>query len=899
VLETTLGGDGGERVDDGLARPLAPGSFAGRYVIVAKIGAGAMGTVYLAHDPELDRRVAIKVLARSASPDAELRLTREAQALARLEHPNVVAAYDVGRVAGQVFVAMAFVEGLTLREWQQAEARSWRTIVAAYVQAARGLAAAHAAGLVHRDFKPDNAMVSGDPARVLVMDFGLARADGELEIPVPTPTEAPTQPYPSAVGLETSRHPTLNRSRPSSFSSELTQHGAILGTPAYMSPEMHLGLDADARSDQFSLCVSLWEAVYGQRPFVGDNFGALALAVLDGLPREPSRRRGVPRAVHRVLLRGLAREPERRFADLGSLIAALERAARVRERWALGVLGGLAGAGVLGLVLALVRADADADPRVCQAAERALGDTWTAARADRLDQRLRSLGPEGERLAEAVAAEVPRWVEAWLAGHRDACEAGAVRREQSPELVDRRMTCLDQRRRALDASLRALESAAASDLAHGERLLADLPLVSRCADLGYVAAQEAAIEDPVLAERVAEAQAGLEHARALTELARFADARAVLDGLTAEVAALERPRLAAWHRFRVAALAEAEGRWAEAELALRDAYLRAHEHDDRELAREASRFAIGLFGDRQSKFELADLWIGLAEVEQRRGGAEHEAAELARRVALAKLRAGKFDEARAWAREAVAAGERSEAPNAELLLAADLMLIGNICWEAGGTDECVAPFERSLALFEGHVGPEHPHVGAALINLGNAQASLGQFAQALATHTRAYRIFVATHGPEHPDVATTCDALGSDASDLGDHEQARRWHQEALDIRTKILPPSHPDAAIARHNLGNALQALGQLAEAHELHAQALADFEASLGPDHPYVAAALDATAESLIELGRGPEAIPLAERLLARAEASADERASAEGLLARARARAPAADGSALAVD
>ncbi len=231
------------RPRDPSAEALERGAAVGRYVILDRIGAGGMGVVYAAYDPELDRRVALKLLRtdRFAAP-GHLRLLREAKALARLTHPNVVAVHDAGTFGDQVFVAMELVEGETLRQWLEAGARSWREVLDRLLAAGRGLAAAHAAGLVHRDFKPENVLLGRD-GRVRVVDFGLAKALADA-------AEEPAAPDSGG-----------------ELASPLTEWGAVLGTPAYMAPEQIRGIAADARSDQFSFCVALYEALYGERPF--------------------------------------------------------------------------------------------------------------------------------------------------------------------------------------------------------------------------------------------------------------------------------------------------------------------------------------------------------------------------------------------------------------------------------------------------------------------------------------------------------------------------------------------------------------------------------------------------------------------------------------------------------
>jgi eukaryotic-like serine/threonine-protein kinase len=297
--------------------PLNPVKI-GRFTIVRKLGSGGMGVVYVAYDEQLDRRVAVKLL-RSArpTPEARARLEREAQAMARLSHPNVVTVHEVGAHAEQVFVAMEFVEGKDLRGWLAAEPRTWRAVVGVFSQAGEGLAAAHEAGIVHRDFKPDNALV-GDDGRVRVADFGLAHgfegAAAEL----------------SSSGLEDSQ---------GRLSLSLTRTGALMGTPAYMAPEQYAGKRTDARGDQFSFCVALWEALYRERPFSGETLLALSSAVSEGKINEPPADSEVPQWVQSILRRGLATAPDARWPSMRALLDALGRDPDAARRRILLVLG--------------------------------------------------------------------------------------------------------------------------------------------------------------------------------------------------------------------------------------------------------------------------------------------------------------------------------------------------------------------------------------------------------------------------------------------------------------------------------------------------------------------------------------------------------------------------------
>ena len=264
TVEPTLLADAGEgrtlAADDGPRSSPPPrlvaGAAIGRYILQARLGEGGMGVVWTAHDPELDRPVAIKLLT-SPRGDSQARLLREAQAMAKLAHPNVVAVFDVGLHNGQVYVAMELVLGVTLRAWLDADPRRpWRTILEMFLQAGRGLAAAHAVGLVHRDFKPDNALV-GEDGRLRVVDFGLAAL--ARDAPALTGSHASLRPLDTGSLHASSVSAALGVS---ALNSQLTQAGAVMGTLAYMSPEQHLGVAADPRSDQFSFCVALYTALH-------------------------------------------------------------------------------------------------------------------------------------------------------------------------------------------------------------------------------------------------------------------------------------------------------------------------------------------------------------------------------------------------------------------------------------------------------------------------------------------------------------------------------------------------------------------------------------------------------------------------------------------------------------
>ncbi len=385
-------------------------STIGRYELEACVGVGAMGVVYAAHDPQLDRRVALKLLKASAGDDdARARLLREARALAHMSHPNIVTVFEAGELEGRVYLAMEFVDGVTLDAWCAPEVGaqpSWRELLGVFVGAGRGLAAAHAAGIVHRDFKPGNVLVGADGA-VKVLDFGLATAlDG-------------------VYGGDLLATEDRGARAQEVVASALTRTGAIMGTPAYMSPEQHRGQAATEQSDQFSFCVALYEALYGRRPFICTSYAVLHDAVLAGRVRDPPRGARAPAWVRRAVLRGLALDPADRFPSMTALLVELDRGSStlaLRLAAGAGVVSTLAGLGYAGYLLTR--------PGRVEVTARSRGEPVAGATA-RID---------GVALTElgGGAGEVPAGVhelEVDAPGYRVARTALAVRRGATAQLT--------------------------------------------------------------------------------------------------------------------------------------------------------------------------------------------------------------------------------------------------------------------------------------------------------------------------------------------------------------------------------------------------------------------------------------------------------------------------------
>ena len=439
--------------DDELARtataplsstaPVSPaepiGAVIGRYRLERELGAGGMGAVHAAFDPDLERRIAVKVLRTARGGDAEKRLLREARAMARLVHPNVVTVHEVGSAHGRDYIAMELVEGHTLAEWLRSERRSEEAIVEAFAGAGRGLAAAHAAGIVHRDFKPHNVLRSGD-GRIVVTDFGLAREAEDAPDPL-----AVTGPIAAAaVGVdELARAGTLGGDSAASSRSTplagLTVTGSLLGTPAYMAPEQWRGGAVTPATDQFGFCVALWEALAGERPFRGPSVEALRDEILRGPGALDASK--IPRRMRRILRRGLDPSPSRRWPSMNALIAAMTRS---RRRPVLALALAVAAVLLAAVVFhAIGRSSAPAPAfDICPAPALDPDAVWSDAKR----QPLAARRPAEARMIDADFA-------AWRAARERACHGDAA--AQLP-----RHACLDAVLVRLDVIARAAESLA-------------------------------------------------------------------------------------------------------------------------------------------------------------------------------------------------------------------------------------------------------------------------------------------------------------------------------------------------------------------------------------------------------------------------------------------------------
>ena len=813
----------------------SPAPLLGRYSLLRKLGEGGMGVVYSAFDEELDRRVAIKLMRVRGGGEgtAAQRMLHEARAMAMLSHPNVVHVYDVRVVDGQVFLAMEYVAGQTLREWHRGEgmARGWAEVLAMYLQAGQGLAAAHAAGLIHRDFKPDNVLVGTD-GRVRVVDFGLAaRSDGQGE---PRLTAEETE----ARAGELSRSGTVRAFR--SGEVQLTAAGTMIGTPAYMSPEQHLRVPADPRSDQYSFCVSLYEGIFGERPFAGATAAEIRVNALSGRVREPPSGRKVPAWLRKVVVRGLSLTPEDRYSSMDALLAALAAdPGRARQRRFAGI-----GAAVL-VVAALAGLERRQAAPVCRGHERALAGVWDEARAAAVERALRSTGLAYARDTwPRVQEQLDMYAGTWREVHREACEATNVHHTQSAALLDVRMACLGQRKADLRAAVAVLAEADAQVAERAVQVVAGLTAPTVCAG----ATDEVSAEDPAVVLAVRET---LSQVRAEEQAGRWTRGRELAQAAVtaADATGVAQVRAEALlHRGRMEGAA---GDYAAAEATLVDAYALAEASTHAAVKLEAATRLVRLIGDHRGRDGEGMLWARLAEaVLTNLGNPPRSEAELRQNLGIVHNRFGRYDEALAALQRAI------ELDRAEDRVAVYHRLVGNVHYRRGRYADAQAEWQLAVDLGSAALGPEHPDVAKSITNLGEALRKQGQAAAAAAAFRRAIAIWEGAFGRESTLLAAPLNGLGTIALIDGDFATAVAAFDRVRGLLERSSGPDHPDVGAVTANLGEALLRKGEAAASRRHSERALEILEKALGPEHDSLADALSNLARAHVLEGRFEEA-------------------------------------------
>jgi tetratricopeptide (TPR) repeat protein/tRNA A-37 threonylcarbamoyl transferase component Bud32 len=736
------------------------GGMIGRYIVLGLLGKGGMGVVYSAYDPELDRKVALKLLRvvptkKREDLDAKrTRLLREAKAIARLSHPSVVVVYDVGTFQDQVFIAMELVDGMTAIRWRDTRKPSWKEVLKVFVGAGEGLAAAHDADLIHRDFKPENVMVTRE-GKVRVMDFGLARTmeriSEENEVPKTEPdADGPTEP-----GM-----------RPAE--SRLTNEGNVVGTPAYMPPEQYLGV-TDGRSDQFSFCVSMYECIYGQHPFESRTSMGLAANMQAGRVHEAPAHTKVPLWVRKILLRGMRPRPEDRYPSMREILTALGRDPAVaRRRW-------LAAGGVVAASVALafgVQRAADSKRAFCAAGPEKLTAAWElpgrkdGPRHVAVRKAFLATGkPYAPDAIRGVMKFLDDYAAKWAGLYRDACEATHVRGEQSEEVLDLRMGCMNDRLSGMRALTDLFTSATGEVVEHSIEAAHALTPLDGCSDIKQLKSLIPP-PDPAVKARVEALRRELGQIKAVHDAGRYVAALDRLKPVVEEARTLGYRPLEAEALARTGAVESELVRWEAAEKTLGDA-LRASiasRHDD--LLPEISALLVWVLGNRRN-----------------------------------------FEESDRWARFAEATIERGTETN-QLVYAWLLNNIGGVYLLGGRLQESLEYQQRARVLKEKVLGSDDPDVAGSINNVALSLNALGRSKEALALSDLSLRICRRTLGSTHPQTAIDLSNRGEILVAMNDLQGALKSYQEANVIWEREFGPTSPVLAFGLTGIGVTLVGL-------------------------------------------------------------------------------------------
>jgi tetratricopeptide (TPR) repeat protein len=796
---------------------LPRGTAVDRYVLLKRVGTGGMGIVYAAYDPRLDRTIAVKMVrsdvAARMSEEVRSRMLREAQAMARLSHPNVATVYDAGTYQGRLYVAIEYLDEGSLADWLARGGHTWRQVVDVFLQAGAGLAVAHQHGLVHRDFKPQNVLVAKD-GRVRITDFGLVRPAGpavqpdDLTRPAMERLAPAAAPPPDPVALDV----------------PLTRSGALVGTPRYMAPEQLAGGEVDARADQFSFCVSLYEALYARWPFEARTIEELRRAIHERRLTRPAPARRVPEWLRRALLKGLSPAPADRFPSMEALLQVLS-GHRHRPRWpavaatsaAVMAAALLAAAGVAGV--GAIRA------RACRDSPGRLEAVWGAARGQAVQAAFeRSGAPFATQAFQHVAAALDTYAAAWSATRAEACEATRRRGEQPESVLSLRMACLDRRLEEMDALVRLLAAADAEVVRQSAPAVNGLRPLGRCLDRVGLIAEAAAPAAPALAEKLREVHLGL------------ADARAFL----------------------------AAGRYAQAGDQARAAVEAARASGDRSALGEA----LGLLGAvelRSGDPVSAARTLLEAELLAEEAGQDDLATDVSTLLSAAYQAQARLADAQIW----VAHGESvlRRMPGDDVLEAGILEQKARLLGAAGRWREAVAPLRQAVELKARALGPRHPDVAEALLSLAREMKGPTEYDEALATARRALDILERAYGPDHPETARAWKALGQIHRDRGEFWEELIYARRFLALQERLAGPESLDVAGGRWSLATALSNLGQFEEALAEYQAALSVFQATyreVGDRQLQIASLMGNVAGMRYQLGEDAQALRAAEEAL-----------------------------------
>ena len=801
------------------------GMTLGRYRLRERIGEGGMGVVFAAYDPELDRTVAVKVLhpgLGGPGSRGEERLRREGQTMARMAHPNVIRVYDVGVQGDIVFVAMEYIAGGTLKSWLADAPRSADTILAAFAQAARGLAAAHDADLVHRDFKPSNVLVSND-GRVLVTDFGVARAS------IDPPSHDGDAPGVDPLGAT------------------MTRAGSLVGTPAYMAPEQLQGRPVDGRADQFSFCVALWRALYGKAPYGGESWSELAKSTAAGKLVEPPAAARVPGHVRAALERGLHPDPARRFPSVGALLQALDPDRRHRRRVrAIVAFGALAAVAVGAVAVERMRADP------CAVGVDRFAGVWDPAARAAVHS---AFAATGAPYAEASFSETARQLDArraaWEAMRRQSCEATRVRKEQSDSMLDARATCLERSFADVAAFIGVLRHADNSAVRGAAQAAATVGDVGPCGDVTALGRRAPLPADATRRRAISAVETELASVRARIAAGQYRQAEPDANRL------VDRARETGYAPILADALAtagEAQDRLLHSQVAeklLQESLLSAEAGGDDNLRFDDEVSLIRVVGYHLERDPEGQQHEQRARaLLQRLGPDRQREARLARAVALSAWWNGRYDEARRESEHAVALQEAIDPHGADLARA--LHTYGVVLQDMKLDEASLAPLERARTIGEAAVGAEHPLVAQVEQTIGGSLRRLGRYDAAAKEYLASLAKIERGMGTGSPEYASALQNLGTLYLDQNKFDEAIQYLKRGSDQLAKSLGAEHSRVADALEILGSAYSKAGRASEAEATLNRALAIHRARLGPNAPPTASSLRILGDHFLRIGQ-----------------------------------------------
>ncbi|MGE0550188.1 MAG: protein kinase [Kofleriaceae bacterium] len=819
---------------------LEPGVALGRYVVVERIAAGAMGVLYAAYDSTLDRKVALKFLdtrnlVDDSSEAAVARLEREARALARLNHPNVVAVHDCGQFGETACVAMELVTGSNLRGWLAAKPRTLDERLDVMLQAGEGLAAAHAAGLVHRDFKPENVLV-GDDGRVRVTDFGLARTSTIITAPPADLEEAFTGPMlVEPADLE-----------------RLTQTGALAGTPAYMAPEQYRGAEVSVAADQFAFCVTLHEAVYGERPYVGETIDAIAEAAAEGRVREVPRRE-VPGWLRRVVMRGLCPDPAKRFSSMTELLAAIRRRRGARRRTVIGAIACavVALAAVAGVAARPAVASVE-QVVTCDGAPEQLDGIWDRGTKERLRWAfLVTKAPFAEDAWTRVEPKLDELATSWSEAHKRACTETRIEHVQSEEVLARRSICLERNRQDLKALVEVLGKADAKLVSNSLQAMSGVRAPGTCLDPSMLATQP---PPPELAARVEALFTNLAQVKAHVVGGQYLRAKELVEPLVKQANAIAYAPLTAEALFYDARIEALLGNNATAEQLAYQA-VEAADAGGHDVVAAQSWALIVAMTDNESAPKLQRAANGAIHRVRSHAlldaaGVKQLEAELSGSMAFWFYAQRNVEAALAANRRAWQLQQQARGPD-DYRGAIYLNRIARQLRELGRQDEALDASREALLLSEKHLGGTHPLTGTILSELALSLCNTNHVEEGLAAFDRAQIVLELALGSAHHETIANAATKGEILSQVGRAAEALPAIEALVTFERQSDAPTGPGItsalvmwAKALRNAGDAKRALAVASEARGLIVK-------GRGADHPDVLDALEQIEQAYAVLG------------------------------------------------